>query len=439
MAALSRFISKASDKGLPFFQALKLPKSKDLIWGDEQKQAFQQLREHLAQLPTLARPADGEVLYLYVAVSPATVSAVLLREEEKIQQLIYFISHTLTDAETRYPLLEKVAYAVVVAARKLRPYFDSHQIAVLTDQPLEKVLCKVEKSGRLTKWAFELTEFSIGYQPRAAIKTQALADFLAECSYQETLDEKKKIWTAFTDGSSTVNGSGVGVVITSPEGKTFEYALKFSFKASNNEAEYEAAIAGLELCISLEAEHVWLKTDSQLVANQIIREYEAKEPSMVAYLAKIKTVIAKLRSCEIELIPRGQNAQADALSKLASSTLTELSKSVYVDVRREKSVAEVMNLDCAMHETSWMDPILAYKIREELPEDRKLASKIKRISSRFVVFRDKLLRKSFSSPLLKCVGPTDADYILREIHLGICGNHIGGRTLAHKALRAGYF
>ncbi|XP_021771207.1 uncharacterized protein LOC110735341 [Chenopodium quinoa] len=262
MAALSRFISKASDKGLPFFKALKFPKSKELIWEDEQKEAFQQLREHLENLPTLARPAEGEILYLYVAVSPATVSAVLLKEEEKVQQLIYFVSHTLTDAETRYPLLEKVAYAVVVAARKLRPYFDSHQIVVLTDQPLEKVLGK------------------------------------------EILDEGKGTWTVFTDGSTTVNGSGAGVVITSPEGKNFEYALKFSFKASNNEAKYEAAVAGLELCIALEAEHVCLKTDSQLVANLIRGEYEAKEPSMISYLAKIKSVIAKLRTFETELIPR---------------------------------------------------------------------------------------------------------------------------------------
>ncbi|XP_021756199.1 uncharacterized protein LOC110721370 [Chenopodium quinoa] len=428
MAALSRFISKASDKGLPFFKALKLPKSKELIWEEEQKIAFQQLREHLANLPTLARPAEGEVLYLYVAVSPATVSAVLLREEEKVQQPIYFVSHTLTDAETRYPLLEKVAYAVVVAARKLRPYFDSHQIVVLTDQPLEKVLGKVEKSGRLTKWAFELTKFSVSYQPRAAIKAQALADFLAECSYQETLDKGKKIWTVFTDGSTTVNGSGAVVVITSPEGKNFEYALKFSFKASNNEAEYEAAIAGLDLCIALEAEHVCLKTDSQLVANQIRGEYEAKEPSMISYLAKIKNVMAKLRTFEVELIPRGQNAQADALSKLASSSLTELDRSVYVEVRRNRSIDQEAEVLCVEAEPSWMDTILAYKLQGELPEERILAAKLKRIGSRFIVYNGELLKESFPTPLLKCVGPTDADYILREIHFGICGNHIGGRT-----------
>ncbi|XP_021774601.1 uncharacterized protein LOC110738498 [Chenopodium quinoa] len=354
-----------------------------------------------------------------------------------VQQPIYFVSHTLTDAETRYPLLEKVAYAVVVAARKLRPYFDCHQIEVLTDQPLEKVLGKVEKSGRVAKWAFELTEFSISYQPRAAIKAQGLADFLAEFSYQEILDEEKKIWTIFTDGSSTVNGSGAGVVITFTEGKSFEYTLKFLFKASNKGAEYEAAVAGLELCIAMEAEHVCLKTDSQLVANQIRGEYEAKEPSMIAYLAKIKSVIAKRRTFEVELIPRGQNAQADAIFKLANSTLTELNRSVYVEVRREKTVDQEPQVSCIAHEPSWIDPILAYKLRGEVPEDRNLDSKIKRIRSRIIIFREELPKKSFSAPLLKFMGPTDADYILREIHLGICGNHIGGRALALKALRAG--
>ncbi|XP_056696908.1 uncharacterized protein [Spinacia oleracea] len=459
LAALTRFISKASDKGAPFFKALKpknlpggeaepvkkkgVPRKMDpeLIWEQEQKEAFQQLRAHLAQLPTLARPKEGETLYLYVAVSPGTVSAVLLREEEKKQQPIYFTSRTLTGAETRYPLIEKVAYAVVVAARKLRPYFDSHQITVLTDQPLEKVLDKIERSGRLAAWAFELSEFGIKYQPRTAIKAQALADFLAECSYQEMLDDTKSTWEVFTDGSSTVNGSGAGVVLIPPTGKSIEYALKFGFKATNNEAEYEAAIAGIELCLSLEAEHVRLKTDSQLVANQIRGEYEAKWPSMTAYLAKIKSLTSKLRSFEVILIPRGQNAQADALSKLASSTLIDLNRSVHVEVHQERSIDLLPTTVCSLRtEPSWMDAVVAYKERGELPEDKLQARKLKRFNRWFIISAEgELMRKSFSAPLLKCVGPTDADYILREIHLGICGNHIGGRTLAHKALRAGYW
>ncbi|XP_021727187.1 uncharacterized protein LOC110694321 [Chenopodium quinoa] len=160
---------------------------------------------------------------------------------------------------------------------------------------------------------------------------------------------------------------------------------------------------------------------------------------MISYLAKIKSVIAKLRAFEVELIPRGQNAQADALSKLASSTLTELNRSVYVEVRRNRSIDQDIEIQCVEAEPSLMDPILAYKLQGTLPEDKNLAAKMKRIGSRFIVYNGELLKKSFSAPLLKCVGPTDADYILREIHFGICGNHIGGRALAHKALRAGYY
>ncbi|XP_056689717.1 uncharacterized protein [Spinacia oleracea] len=270
LAALSRFISKASDKGAPFFKALKpktlpggeaepikkkgVPRKVDpeLTWGQEQRDAFQQLRAYLAQLPTLARPKEGETLYLYVAISPGTVSAVLLREEEKKQQPIYFTSRTLTDAETRYPLIEKVAYVVVVAAQKLRPYFDSHQILVLTDQPLEKVLDKIERSGRLAAWAFELSEFGIKYQPRTAIKAQALADFLAECSYQEVLDDTKRTWEVYTDGSSTVNGSGAGVVLIPPVGKSIEAlthkALRAGFWWPTMVSEAKALTRKCEKC-----------------------------------------------------------------------------------------------------------------------------------------------------------------------------------------------
>ena len=165
-------------------------------------------------------------------------------------------------------MIEKAAYAVVMATRKLRPYFDAHPVTVLTDMPLEKSLEKLEKSGRLTKWALELTAFGIKFQSRTAIKAQALADFLVECSYSEDQGPELGPWQLHTDGSSTVHGSGAGVVLISPENDILEYALKFKFKATNNEAEYEAVIAGLRLAHSMNATSVRLRTDSQLVANQ---------------------------------------------------------------------------------------------------------------------------------------------------------------------------
>lgn len=187
-----------------------------------------------------------------------------------MQQLVYFVSHTLTDAETHYSLIEKRAYAVVIAARKLRPCFDSHQVTVLTDIPLEKSLEKIEKSGRMAKWAVELMGYRVKYQARTAIKGQALADLLAKCSYNEgDPDPKVPVWELHTNGSATSQGAGAGIVLVTPEGATLEYAIKFSFSATNNEAEYEVVIAGFELCKSVEAIRVKLMTDSYLVFNQI--------------------------------------------------------------------------------------------------------------------------------------------------------------------------
>ena len=139
---------------------------------------------------------------------------------------------------------------------------------VLTNLPLEKSLEKLERSGRLAKWAVELNGLGVKYQPRNAMKGQALADIFVEWTTQDESEEP--IWQLLTDGSSRLVGAGAGLVLITPEGKVIEYALKFQFKATNNEVEYEAVIAGLQLCKALEARRVNLKTDSQLVVNQIL-------------------------------------------------------------------------------------------------------------------------------------------------------------------------
>lgn len=131
-----------------------------------------------------------------------------------------------------------------------------------------------------------------------------MADLLAKCSYQESSKAPKEDWELHTDGSSTTSGSGVGVFQVTLAGKTVDYAIKFQFKSTNNEVEYEAAIAGLNLYKSLEAKRVILKTDSQLVVNQVNGEYETSYPSMIQYLAKIKELISGFEGFTIERLPR---------------------------------------------------------------------------------------------------------------------------------------
>lgn len=118
-------------------------------------------------------------------------------------------------------MLEKISLAVMIAARKLRPYFDAHTIQVLSNHPLEKALQKLDTPGRLLRWAVELSELEVEHKPRTAIKAQALADFIVEASYEEE-EEPVGVWKFAVDGSAAQTGSGAGIIMTSPEGNVFE-------------------------------------------------------------------------------------------------------------------------------------------------------------------------------------------------------------------------
>ena len=113
------------------------------------------------------------------------MSVALVREEEKVQKPVYYASRALRGAEERYSPMEKLAFALVTAARKLKPYFQAHTVNVLTDKPLRRAMSNPETAGRLALWAIELSEFDIQYRPRTTIKGQVIADFIAEFTHDE--------------------------------------------------------------------------------------------------------------------------------------------------------------------------------------------------------------------------------------------------------------
>ncbi|CAA0841295.1 Unknown protein, partial [Striga hermonthica] len=219
LAALNRFISKSTDRCKPFFEAIK--KGKCFEWTEECQKALISIKETLASPPTLQKPRPEEMLFLYLGVSDSASSAVLVREEGTLQSPVYYISKALHDAELRYPPMEKLEFALVIAARKLRPYFQEHTITVRTSYPLRQVLHRPDTSGRMIKWAIELGQFDIHYQPRTAIKAQALSDFIAEFTLAITIHHDDEPWVLYIDGSSTVNRAGAGIVLADPENRLF--------------------------------------------------------------------------------------------------------------------------------------------------------------------------------------------------------------------------
>ena len=265
IAALSRFVSRASDKCQPFFQVLK----KAFQWDTECEEAFSALKTYLSSPPILVSPAEGELLTLYLAVLDFSTSAVLIRDKERVQHPVYYCSRALRGAEERYPRMENLILALVTTARKLRPYFQAHTIEVPTEYPMKQVLHKPETFGRLMKWAIELREFDIRYRPKTAIKGQVLADFVMEFASSEPARDAHAATDFSIDGASNAQGSEAGLILTSLEGIDIEYALRFGFHTSNNKAEYEAVIAGLNLAHSLEVDQLEVYSDSQLVVRQI--------------------------------------------------------------------------------------------------------------------------------------------------------------------------
>ncbi|XP_074328327.1 uncharacterized protein LOC141666232 [Apium graveolens] len=177
--------------------------------------------------------------------------------------------------------MKKLVYALILASRKLRPYFQAHRIEVRTAYPLRQVLHKPESSGRMLKWAVELGQFEWKYMPRTAIKGQALADFLLEFDYEidgkalvavhpsppeEVLEEfPHPWWVLHVDGTVNNGGAGACIVLVSPEGHHLMSAIHFKFYAINNDAYYEALINGLKITLEMRVRNLIAKSDSDIL------------------------------------------------------------------------------------------------------------------------------------------------------------------------------
>ncbi|XP_050211877.1 uncharacterized protein LOC126662033 [Mercurialis annua] len=341
---------------------MKAPSS----WTEECNTAFEELKVYLSTPPVLGRPEPGEILYLYLSVNDETAAAVLVKEDK-------------------------------VAAEKLRRYFEAHIIVVRTNQPLRKALQRPEMSGRLVSWSVQLGGYDIRYEPRPALKAQVLADFIAETTASdqpEEPDEQLLRWVLEVDGASNLEGSGAGVVLKGPHGVTLRSSVKFDFPASNIAAEYEALLIGLRMVNVVKAEHVTIRSDSQLVVCQI--------------LAKAATVNEKIPG-------------------------------VHFSVQKHSSIDNHETIFLTQPLENWMQGIAHYLMDGTLPENRDKAYKILRQAPYYAFLDGILYRKSFTHPWSRCLTAEEGEYVLREIHEGICGAHIAPRMLAKKAVLQGYY
>ncbi|XP_074297348.1 uncharacterized protein LOC141628059 [Silene latifolia] len=351
VASLSRFISRSSDKCRLFYDILK--KSQRFEWTAEHEQAFRELKQYLSTPPLLSKPEQGEPLFLYLAVTEVAVSVVLVREQDKEQRPVYYVSKSLLTL-----LLKNCGY-------------------------------------------------DIRYDPRTAIKSQALADFVSDFSPAIQNLADKEILTLKGDKEA---------------------------EATNNETEYEALILGMQLALELGVRNLQgFKDDSILKSRKRakieIQRLQAQADSRDQNIEAdtLTTLGATFKPTELANIPIAHVLEASI------QKTEEVDKGELEDEKDMESGLDVLsNIDDQAADLDWRLPYLDWLKHGNLPDDKKEVRGFIMKASRFTLIDDVLFRKSLVGPYLRCLDIQEPQTVLHALHSGECGNHAGVRAFQTK-------
>ena len=269
------------------------------------------------------------------------------------------------------------------------------------------------------------------------IKGQVVADFIAKFAQSEDKGEENAAkWDIHTDGSS--NRRARRAVIQTLEGDKIECIIRLDFPTTNNEVEYEALVGGLDLARAAGAKNVVVHYDSQVVISQVNGDHKCKNVRIKRYLEEVKNRISSIKVRFVQ-IPREENECADCLAKAASAELMLVPKQVLSFIQVSSLIDDGTNVQEVGSENNWTTPLISNLKTGMLPDGKDAARKLKVQASRFVLIKDVLYKRGFSWPYLRCLSQKKADYVMREVHEGICENHSGARLLMHKLIRARYY
>ncbi|XP_061999025.1 uncharacterized protein LOC133716331 [Rosa rugosa] len=395
---LRRFISNSAGKIQPFSPLLKLQGQNEFVWKPKHQEAFDKIKAYLASPPVLVPPRAGIPLKLYISAAEASIGSLLAQDDEEgVEHAIFYLSRTLTDCETRYTPMEKLCLTLYFLACKLRHYMLSFTTCIIAQTDLVKyILSPPILRGCIGKWVLALSEFSLQYVPQKAVKGQAIADFLV---HHPMLDVPtvKELEIATAD-------------ITRPDlARIPEYAIWYQATCTNNQAEYEALIIGLEVLLELGVRDVQIRGDSLLVINQLQEKYRCVSCLLVPYLDHAIELLNQFDDVGLEFIPRERNFAANELAQLATGiTLKYGVRERILKVERRTLTSWLTRPDTPDDpvvavlepiDVYWRIPLIAYLKQPDPTADRK----IRFLALNYFLRGDELRRRGEDGIDFRCV------------------------------------
>ncbi|KAM5585183.1 hypothetical protein ABKV19_004533, partial [Rosa sericea] len=407
-----------------------------------------------------------------INASPPRTKKELQRLLGKINFLRRFISNSAGKIQPFSPLLKLQGQAEFVWEPKHQEAFDRIKAYLASPPVLVPPRPGFPLKGRIGKWVLALSEFALQYVPQKAVKGQAIADFLAHhpmldvpavrelevatigfpdraclpeytTLYQATVSLQP--WILFFDGSRTETLAGAGIVLENPAGDRFSYSFQLEFRCTNNQAEYEALIIGLEVLLELGVRDIQVRGDSLLVINQLREKFRCTSALLAPYLDHALELLLQFDDVDLEHIPRERNFAANELAQLATGiTLKYGVRERLLKVERRTLPSwlarpdppddlVVATLDPI--DIDWRIPLIAYLRQPDLSADRR----IRFLALNYFLRNDELRRRGEDGMDFRCVYGREAKRLMHEAHAGVCGAHPAGPKMRWLIRRHGYY
>jgi ribonuclease HI len=267
-----------------------------------------------------------------------------------------------------------------------------------------------------------------------------LADFIADWTpgaLEEEINKNAEAWTVFCDGSWGTFSAGAATVLVAPLKVRTCYTAKLDFSCTNNIAEYEALLLGLRKLRAMGIRRAILKTDSQVISGHVDKSSKARDPKLEKYLDIVRRFEASFEGFSFKNIPRGKNEHADLLGKSAAQGLPLPSEVFFETIKAplvelmERAVFAIS----PVHSEDWRTEIISFLQGNCLSDDEVYNKRMEARTRPYIIIKGELCKHGVCSPLLKCLSRTEGIELMKEIHAGLCGSHIGSRPLLGKVFR----